>query len=69
VSELLGLTLKVEEGWLRLYDRRTGQRLLNYAEAQILAQEAKAASAAAEAEIARLRAELDRLRGGAAAES
>lgn len=54
VSELLGLTLKVEEGRLRLYDRRTGQRLLT-------SHEARAAAIAAEAEIARLRAELERL--------
>ncbi len=62
VSEVLGLALQVEGGRLRLYDLRTGQRLLTYKEVQ-------AAVAAAEAEIARLRAELDRLRGGTPAES
>ena len=33
-SEVLGLDLKVEDGWLRLYDRKTGKRLLTPRETQ-----------------------------------
>jgi len=74
-SEVLGLDLVVEEGRLRLYDPRTGERLLTHeesetarraAEAAHQAAEAKAAEEAearrrAEAELARLREELARL--------
>jgi len=54
-SEVLGLDLRLEENQLRLYDHRTGERLLTH-------QEAQAARQAAEAELARLREELARLR-------
>ena len=56
VSELLGLDLRVEANRLRLYDRRTGKKLLT-------AEEADEARETAEAEIERLRAELERLKG------
>ncbi|MFQ5629217.1 MAG: Uma2 family endonuclease [bacterium] len=64
-SENLGLQLKVKDGWLRLYDPKSGVRLkapkevedeLRTAHAKI-EQESKARQAA-EAEVARLRAEL-----------
>ncbi|MCI0697531.1 Uma2 family endonuclease [candidate division KSB1 bacterium] len=76
-SKVLGLDLVVEQGRLRLYDPKTGQRLLTHEESEAArrAAEAKAASAetkaaqesaarqAAEAELARLREELAKLRG------
>jgi len=55
-SAALGLTLVVEEGWLRLYDSASGARLLT-------PEEEAQARQAAEAELARLRAELERWRG------
>jgi Uma2 family endonuclease len=68
-SEVLGLDLVVEKGRLRLYDPKTGLRLLTHEESEAArkAAEAKAAQEAAarqaaEAENARLREELDRLR-------
>jgi len=56
VSERLGLDLRVEANRLRLYDRRTGKKLLT-------AEEEAELREAAEAEIERLRAELERLKG------
>jgi hypothetical protein len=75
-SQVLGMELRVEDGWLRLYDLETGSRLLTpteEAEARQAAearatyeaearQAAEARAAAAEAEVARLQAELVRLR-------
>jgi Uma2 family endonuclease len=55
-SRQLGLTLRVEEDLLRLYDPATGEKLLT-------PQEAQAARRAAEARVAELEAELARLRG------
>ena len=67
-SQVLGMDLVVEHGQLRLYDSKTGMRLLNHQESEAArrAAEAKAAEEAgarqqAEAEIIRLRAELARL--------
>jgi Uma2 family endonuclease len=57
-SRQLGLTLRVEEGLLRLYDPATGEKLLT-------PQEAQAARREAEARVAELEAELARLRGSA----
>jgi Uma2 family endonuclease len=76
-SEVLELDLVVEQGRLRLYDPKTGQRLLTHEESEVArrAAEAKAASAeakaaqesaarqAVEAELARLREEIAKLRG------
>lgn len=69
VSEVLGLTLRVEEGELRLYDPTTGEKLLTPLEAHEAhrreakaRRQAEARTEAAEAELARLRAELDHLR-------
>ncbi|MBI1878211.1 MAG: Uma2 family endonuclease [Chloroflexi bacterium] len=69
-SQVLGLTLRIEAGQLRLVNPVTGSHLLTPAEAQNLARtEAEARHAAeqraveAEAELARLRAELTQLRG------
>jgi len=56
VSDVLGLELRDEEGFLRLYDLETGEKLLTPLEAQ-------AARRQAEAELERLRAELATLRG------
>lgn len=56
-SQVLGLELRVEGEFLRLYDPKTGEKLLTPLEAQ-------AARRQAEAELERLRAELARLRGG-----
>lgn len=64
-SEVLGLDLKVENGWLRLYDRKTGKRLLTQREgvearhtAEMKASQESAARHTAEAEVKRLREEL-----------
>jgi Uma2 family endonuclease len=69
-SEILGLELKVENGWLRFYDPKTGERLRTpeEAEADRRAAEKRAlqelkARQDAEAEAARLREELAKLRG------
>ena len=76
-SEVLGLELRVEEGWLRLYERESGQRLptpAEVAEARRQAEaraeqeaearrQAEARAQATEDELARLQAELARLRG------
>ncbi len=53
-SEILGLDLVVENGRLRLYDVKAGERLRTH-------EEAEADRRAAEAEVARLRQELARL--------
>ncbi len=70
-SEVLDLELFVENGRLRLFDRKTGERLRTYGEAERgrRAAEAKAqteseARRAAEAEAARLREELKKLQSG-----
>jgi len=57
-SEALGLELQIVDKHLRLFDPRTGKRLLTPAEAD-------AAREAAEAEVERLRAELEKLKGKA----
>jgi Uma2 family endonuclease len=57
-SEVLGLKLQIVDKHLRLFDPRTGKRLLTPAEAD-------AAREAAEAEVERLRAELEKLKGKA----
>jgi Uma2 family endonuclease len=57
-SEVLGLELQIVDKHLRLFDPRTGKRLLTPAEAD-------AAREAAEAEVERLRAELEKLKGRA----
>jgi Uma2 family endonuclease len=57
-SEVLGLELQIVDKHLRLFDPRTGKRLLTPAEAD-------AAREAAEAEVERLRAELEKLKGKA----
>jgi hypothetical protein len=55
---VLGLELQIVDKHLRLFDPRTGKRLLTPAEAD-------AAREAAEAEVERLRAELEKLKGKA----
>lgn len=69
-SEVLGLELRVEQDTLRLYDRKTGKRLLTPQEAEAARREAEAKAErearerqAADAELARLRDELKKLRG------
>ncbi len=69
-SEVLGLELRVEQDTLRLYDRKTGKRLLTPQEAEAARREAEAKAErearerqAADAELARLREELKKLRG------
>ena len=69
-SEFLGLDLKVEDDRLRLYDRKTGERLRTYEEseaacriAELNAAKAVKAYQSAETEIIRLREELTKLRG------
>ncbi|MDZ7269697.1 MAG: Uma2 family endonuclease [candidate division KSB1 bacterium] len=69
-SEVLGLELRVEQNTLRLYDRKTGKRLLTPTEAEAARREAEARAEhearerrAAEGELARLREELKKLRG------
>ena len=57
-SEVLGLELQIVDKHLRLFDPRTGKRLLTPAEAD-------AAREAAEVEVERLRAELEKLKGKA----
>ncbi len=56
LSKALGLELRAEEGTLRLYDHKTGARLLT-------PEEAESARDEAEAEVVRLREELAKLRG------
>jgi Uma2 family endonuclease len=58
-SEVLELDLKVEDGWLRLFNRKTGKRLLTYHEAaearqaaELKAEEQSTARKAAEAKAA-----------------
>lgn len=63
LSDVLGLELCVVDGWLRFYDRATGQLLRTPAEADAWAQREAKARQAAEEEVARLREELVRLRG------
>jgi len=70
VSEVLGLELREEGDWLRLYDPETGKKLLTPLEAQAAHRQAEArasqeaaARRQAEAELERLRAELARLHG------
>ena len=62
LSEVLGLELRVEEGWLRLYDRARGYRLPTPAEEAEGRRMAEARAQAAEEELPRLRQELARLR-------
>jgi Uma2 family endonuclease len=76
-SEVLELDLVVEQGRLRLYDPKTGQRLSTHEESEAARREAEAKAAtaeakaaqeyaarqAAEAELSRLREELAKLRG------
>jgi Uma2 family endonuclease len=69
-SEVLELDLVIEQGRLRLYDPKTGQRLPTHEEseagrraAEAKASQEAAARQAAEAKLARLREELARLRG------
>ena len=69
-SELLNIELRLEGRRLGLYDLRTGEKLLTYAESQDARQEERAArlaaeeaQQAAEAEVVRLREELERLKG------
>jgi Uma2 family endonuclease len=66
-SKVLGHSLGVHEGWLRLYDR-DGNLVPTDGEAreaaEKLAQQERAAREAAEAELARLREEMARLKGG-----
>ncbi len=69
-SEVLGLELRVEQDTLRLYDRKTGKRLLTPGEAEAARRDAEVRAErearerqAAEAEVARLREELKKLRG------
>ena len=57
-SERLGLELRIESNRLRLFDPRTGKRLLT-------PEESDAARETAEAEVERLRAELEKLKGKA----
>ena len=61
-SQVLGLELRVEDGWLRLYDPATGERLLTPEEAQEARRQAERRAREAETELERLRAELERLR-------
>lgn len=61
-SEVLGLELRLEDGQLRLYDPKTGQRLYTRAEGHAARRVAEKKAAAAEAENARLREELEKLR-------
>jgi len=56
VSQVLGLELRVEGSELRLYDVKTGEKLLSPLEGQ-------AARRVAQAEVKYLRAELTRFRG------
>lgn len=70
-SEVLGLDLKVEDGWLRLYDRKTGKRLMTSREAREArraaeekVKEESGARQAAEAEVLRLRDELAKYKTG-----
>jgi Uma2 family endonuclease len=62
-SRQLELTLRVEEGLLRLYDPATGEKLLTPQEAQAARRAEAAARQAAEARVAELEAELARLHG------
>ncbi|MDZ7289492.1 MAG: Uma2 family endonuclease [candidate division KSB1 bacterium] len=62
-SEVLDLELRMEEGQLRLYDPKTGERLRTPEEAEAERRAEKAARQAAEAELARLREELTKLQG------
>lgn len=63
LSPALGLELREEGGTLRLYDHKTGARLLTPEEAEAKAARESAQREAAEAEVARLREELAKLRG------
>ncbi len=63
LSKAMGLELRAEEGTLRLYDHKSGARLLTPEEAEEKAARESAQRQAAEAEVARLREELARLRG------
>ena len=47
-SQVLGLEMRVEDGFLRLYDPKTGERLLNHDEAQAARRKAQAEARAAE---------------------
>jgi len=60
-SEVLGLELRVEEGQLRLYDPKLGERLRTHKESEADRRAAEARAAAAETEAARLREELAKL--------
>jgi len=62
-SDVLGLELRTENGFLRLYDPSTGAKLLTHAEAQEQAWQEAELRRRAEERIARLEAELARLRG------
>ncbi len=65
-SEVLGLDLVLEQDQLRLYDPKTGQRLLNHEESEAARRAAEAKAAAAEAKAAAAEAELAHLREGLA---
>ncbi len=61
-SAILDLELRVEQGLLRLYDPKTGEKLLTPLEAQEKARQEAERRRQAEAEVERLRAEMARLR-------
>ena len=62
VSQVLGLEIRMEDNWLRLYKRGTDERLRTPAEAEAERSSAEVKALEAEAEIARLREELAKLR-------
>jgi Uma2 family endonuclease len=51
-SQVLDIDLVVEQGWLRLYDRNTGQRLLTHEESEAARRKAEAKATTAEAKAA-----------------
>jgi len=62
-SRVLGLDLVVEDGFLRLYNPRTGEKLLTPLEAQEARRQAEERIAQLEQELARLRGELAQASG------
>jgi len=63
LSKALGLELRKEDNWLRLYDSKSGERLRTPAESEAVAKQERKSRLAAEAEITHLREELAKLRG------
>lgn len=56
-SQVLEVDFEVEQGWLRLYDRKTGQRLLTHSESEAARKKAEAKAARTETRLVKAESE------------